>query len=225
MKTFMTSSLDPRSKLLAAVSTTVILMFFHSWPPLTASFAVLMILVLLLSLFRLWLSFLKGLGFAVVSFFVIAFLAFDLVTALVAALRLLTIGMVFFLFFQITPPESLSNALIKMGVPYSFAFVLSASMQFVPVLAKRAASIRDAQRARGIPLEGALETVRHFPALAGPLLIQAFKLADELAEAMEARGFGAPDRRFRNEPRFRWADWLVAIASLTALGAVVWGRL
>jgi len=225
MKTFMASPLDPRSKLLAAVSTAVILMFFHSWPPLTASFAVLMILVLLLSLFRPWLAFLKGLGFAVVSFFVIAFLAFDLVTALVAALRLLTIGMVFFLFFQITPPESLSNALIKMGVPYPFAFVLSASMQFVPVLVKRAASIRDAQRARGIPLEGALRTVRHFPALAGPLLIQAFKLADELAEAMEARGFGAPDRRFRYSPRFRWMDWLVATASLAALGAVVWGRL
>jgi energy-coupling factor transport system permease protein len=199
-------------------------MFFRSWLPLTASFAVLMISVFGLSLYRPWLAFLRGLGFAVASFFVIACLAFDWVTAIVAALRLLTIGTVFFLFFQITPPESLSNALIKMGVPYSFAFVLSTSMQFIPVLAKRAASIRDAQRARGIPLEGGLGMVRHFTALAGPLLIQAFKLADELAEAMEARGFGAPGRRFRYEPRFRWMDWFVVGLSIAALCVVLWIR-
>jgi energy-coupling factor transport system permease protein len=222
MKISMASSLDPRSKLVAAVSTAVILMFFHSWPPLAASFAVLMILAFVLFLCRPWLVFLKGLGFAVISFFVIAWLAFDSVTAIVAALRLLAMGTVFFLFFQTTSPESLSNALIKMGVPYSFAFVLTASMQFIPVLVQRATSIRDAQRARGIRLEGSLGMLRHFPALAGPLLIQAFKLADELAEAMEARGFGAPGRRFRHDPHFRWVDWLVAGLSIAAAVFVVW---
>jgi energy-coupling factor transport system permease protein len=64
--------------------------------------------------------------------------------------------------------------------------------------------------------------LRHFPALAGPLLIQAFKLADELAEAMEARGFGAPGRRFRHDPHFRWVDWLVAGLSIAAAVFVVW---
>jgi energy-coupling factor transport system permease protein len=200
----------------------ILLMIFHQWTSLTASFGILVAVVLLLHLGLPWLNFLKGLGFAVLTFFVIAWLAFDLRTAVVSGLRLLAIGTAFFLFFQTTPPEALSNALLKMGVPYAFAFVLSASMQFVPVLVRRLGNIRDAQRARGIPIEGGLNLLTHLPALSGPLLIQAFKFADELAEAMEARGFGIPGRRFRHEPRFRWMDWMVVIISVTALVLAFW---
>jgi len=131
---------------------------------------------------------------------------------------------VFFLLFKTTPPEDLSNGLVKWGMPYSFAFVLTVSMQFVQVLARRAANIRDAQRARGIPLEGGLATLSHLPAIVGPLLVQAFKLADELAEAMEARGFGAGGRRFRREPRFRTGDWVLAAVGVAFFGIIVWFR-
>jgi len=95
-------------------------------------------------------------------------------------------------------------------------------MQFVPVLIRRLKNIRDAQRARGLPIEGGLKNLIHLPALAGPLLIQAFKFADELAEAMEARGFGVQGRRFRYEPRFRWVDWIAMAISLAALAALLW---
>jgi energy-coupling factor transport system permease protein len=210
-------SLDPRSKLVAAVSVTILLMAASQWPTLGVAAAILILAVLLLRLGGAWLALLKGLGFAVLSFFVIAWVAFDLMTGVMAGLRLLAMGTVFFLFFQTTSPEALSNALVKTGIPYPFAFVLTASMQFIPVLARRAASIRDAQRARGIPLDSGFRIIQHLPALAGPLLIQAFKLADELAEAMEARGFGAPGRRFRHEPRFRWIDWGVVTASVAAV--------
>ena len=208
------SSLDPRSKLVVTAAATIVLMAIHRWLFLGVALAILIMAVLSLRLGRLWLNFLRGLGIAVLSFFVIAWVAFDLMTGIVAGLRLLTLGTVFFLFFQATSPGALSNALVKIGIPYPFAFVLTASMQFIPVLARRAANIRDAQRSRGIPLDSRLGMIRHLPALAGPLLIQAFKLADELAEAMEARGFGAPGRRFRHEPHFRWMDWLAVAASL-----------
>jgi len=216
------SVLDPRSKLVMVFVVAIPLMIFHRWTSLTASLVILMAVVLLLRLGLPWLNFLRGLGFAVLTFFVIAWLAFDFLTAFVSALRLLAIGTAFFLFFQTTPPEALSNALLKMGVPYPFAFVLSASMQFVPVLVRRLGNIRDAQRARGIPIEGGLSLLLHLPALAGPLLIQAFKFADELAEAMEARGFGIPGRRFRHEPRFRWMDWIVVIISVAVLVMAFW---
>jgi len=215
------SSLDPRSKLIALLAATCILMTFHRWFELAIAFGILFMVTLLLHLGLAWLGLLKGLGFAAFTFFIIAGLAFDLVTAIMAALRLLTIGTVFFLFFQTTSPEALSNALIKMGVPYPFAFVLTASMQFVHVLIRRVISIRDAQRARGIPVEGSLRAFRYFPALAGPLLIQAFQLADELAEAMEARGFGAPGRRFRYEPHLTLLDWVIITVSIAAAVIVI----
>jgi energy-coupling factor transport system permease protein len=215
------SSLDPRSKLIALLAATCILMTFQRWSELAIAFGILLMVTLLLHLGLAWLGLLKGLGFAAFTFFIIAGLAFDLVTAIMAALRLLTIGTVFFLFFQTTSPEALSNALIKMGAPYPFAFVLTASMQFVHVLIRRVISIRDAQRARGIPIEGGLRAFRYFPALAGPLLIQAFQLADELAEAMEARGFGAPGRRFRYEPHLTVLDWVIITVSIAAAVIVI----
>jgi energy-coupling factor transport system permease protein len=191
-------------------------MTFHQWFELAIAFGILLMITLWLHLGLAWLGLLKGLGFAAFTFFIIAGLAFDLETAILAALRLLTIGTVFFLFFQTTSPETLSNALVEMGTPYPFVFVLTASMQFVHVLIRRVISIRDAQRARGIPVEGGLGGLRYFPALAGPLLIQAFQLADELAEAMEARGFRAPGRRFRYDPHLTVFDWVVMIASTAA---------
>jgi energy-coupling factor transport system permease protein len=214
--------LDPRSKLTAAIVATAITMFLDRWPSLTFALGLLTVIVVALHLGRAWLGLLKSLGFAAASFFVIAWLSFDWATALSAGLRLLTIGTIFFLFFQTTVPEDLSNALVKMGLPYAFAFVLSVSMEFVEVLARRAASIRDAQRARGLPLNGGLSKIRYLRALIGPLLVQAFKLADELAEAMEARGFGTPGRRFRYEPHFKLADWVVVILSVAALPFVLW---
>jgi energy-coupling factor transport system permease protein len=211
--------LDPRSKLIGTLCAIVIVMTLRSCLTLALCVTGLAGAVFLLSLGRQWLLFLKGLLLALGTFLGIAWVAFDLQTALTASLRLFALSTVFFIFFQTTSPHSLSNGLVKMGIPYAFAFVLSASMEMVPMLVRRASRIRDAQRARGIPLDGGIRMIRYLPALLGPLLIQGFKLADEVAEAMEARGFGAPGRRSRVELRFRWIDWLVAGGSVIALFA------
>jgi energy-coupling factor transport system permease protein len=216
--------LDPRSKLITAMLAAGSLMVLDRWAEQAGALGILLAVSLVLRLGRSWLDFLKSLGFAALSFLGIAWLAFDFPTGLVAGLRLVTLGTVFFLFFKTTPPEDLSNGLVKWGMPYSVAFVATVSMEFVQVLARRAANIRDAQRARGIPLEGVFATVAHLPAIVGPLLVQAFKLADELAEAMEARGFGTEGRRFRREPRFRKSDWILVGVGVAVLGLMVWFR-
>lgn len=211
------SRIDPRTKLILAVSAAVVLVSVDQWPVLLGAAGLLWAAALPLRLVRPWLKFFKGLGPAVAGFFVIAWLAFDLPMALTAGLRLLALGTVFFLFFQTTPPTGLSKALVNMGLPYAFSFVLTVSMEFIPVLTRRAANIRDAQRARGIPLQGGLGTLRHLPALLGPLLIQSFKLADEMAEALEARGFGAAGRQPHPKLRFQALDWIIALMSLTGI--------
>jgi energy-coupling factor transport system permease protein len=213
-------SLDPRSKLITAMLTAGLLVILDQWVEQATALGILLIVMWMFRLGRSWLEFLRGLAFAAFSFLGIAWLAFGLKTGLVAGLRLLTLGTVFFLFFKTTPPEDLSNGLVKWGMPYSLAFVMTVSMEFVQILSRRAVNIRDAQRARGIPLEGVFTTVAHLPAIMGPLLVQAFKLADELAEAMEARGFGAEGRRFRREPRFRKGDWILMGGTLAVLALI-----
>ena len=104
-----------------------------------------------------------------------------------------------------------------MGLPYTVAFVMTAALQFVPIIGRKAKAVLDAQRSRGIPLEPGWSALRHYPAFLGPLLIQSFQLAEELAEAMEARGFGNPQRSFIRDYRLKNRDWFAMVAGLLAL--------
>jgi energy-coupling factor transport system permease protein len=87
-------------------------------------------------------------------------------------------------------------------------------MQFIPILSRKMQDVMEAQRARGIRLERDFASVRHYPALFAPFLIQSFTLADQLAEAMEARGFGAPHRTFAESYSLRAMDFLIMALSV-----------
>lgn len=213
--------LDPRTKLFLAVVYTAFLIKAGSILWLLAGLIPLAALALVLGLGRVWLRHLRLVLVMTAIVVAISWLSFDLTVASMAGLRLVAIVSTFFLFFQMTLPEDLGNALVKMGVPYAFAFILTSSMQFVPVISRKLRNIMDAQRSRGIRLERDLASLRNYPALLVPLLIQSFKLSDELAEAMESRGFGRPGRTFVREYRLRAVDWGVMLGALVALGVIL----
>jgi energy-coupling factor transport system permease protein len=213
--------LDPRTKLLLAIAYTAFLIKANSLVWLTAGLANLAGLVLILGLGGAWLRHLRLILVMTAIVVVISWLSFDLTVAILAGLRLMTIVSTFFLFFQTTLPEDLGNALVKMGVPYAFAFILTSSMQFVPVISKKVRNIIDAQRSRGIRLERDVISLQNYPALLAPLLIQSFKLSDELAEAMEARGFSRPGRTFLSDYRLQALDWLVLAGVVVTLLVII----
>ena len=153
--------------------------------------------------------------------FVLSLPGFGLETASFVTLRFGALAALFFVYFQTTLPEDLGGSLAQSGVPYPFAFVLQGGMQFVPVMARKASAISDAQRARGLSLERGIRDWSSYLALVAPLLVQAFKTGDELAEAMEARGFAAPRRVFLREYHWRAADVAIVVAALI-IGAVLW---
>jgi energy-coupling factor transport system permease protein len=164
-----------------------------------------------LGLARVWLNLLRVLVPMGLFFVVVMLYSFDVAAALGGILRLAAMTTGFFVFFQTTAPEDLANALVKMGLPYVFAFILTTSMQFVPVLSRKMQDIMDAQRARGLRLERDVASLRNYPALFAPLLIESFTLADQLAEAMEARGFGAPRRSFGRPYAFHAQDYAMLV--------------
>jgi energy-coupling factor transport system permease protein len=189
---------------------------------LAAEWCVLLLLVLAAREGRAYLRWLRLVAVMAAAWFAVSLWAFDLPTAVSASLRLMALTSAFFLLFRTTTPQDLGNALVKSGLPYEVAFVLSTSLQFVPVISRKAQNIVDAQRSRGIPLEPGLRALRHYPALMAPLLVQAFQLADELAEAMEARGFGRKGRTFAREYRLRLVDWGTLIGMAALLAMVIW---
>ena len=122
------------------------------------------------------------------------------------------------LFYLITPPSELVLDLERRGVSPRVAFVALASVQTVPALVERAATITAAQRARGLDTEGSLwRRLRGVLPLAGPVLLGSITEVEERTMALEARGFTRPGRRTLlwwplDSERQRLARWLLVLA-------------
>ncbi|MEW6672319.1 MAG: energy-coupling factor transporter transmembrane component T [Thermodesulfobacteriota bacterium] len=222
----MKNLLDPRTKIIIAMFFTILVVASRTLSWLLPQWGVLIVLVVAIGKGRAYARWLR-LSLPMALFFgAVTWWTADWKTGLMAALALLNLVSVFFVFFSTTTPEDLGNSLVKAGLPYPVAFVFSTSLQFVPVIGRKAKNVLDAQRARGIPLEPGWSALRHYPAFLGPLLIQAFQLAEELAAAMEARGFGRPGRTFYRDYRMGPTDWLaVAITFLLLTACLILQRM
>ncbi|QFT87219.1 Energy-coupling factor transporter transmembrane protein EcfT [Bacillus sp. THAF10] len=102
--------------------------------------------------------------------------------------------------------ETLFGPFKKIGVPvHELALMMSISLRFIPTLMQETDKIMKAQSARGAdfttgPLK---ERVKALVPLLVPLFISAFKRAEELATAMEARGYRGGEGR----TKFRQLNW------------------
>lgn len=131
------------------------------------------------------------------------------------AARVLAIVSVGAVFTLTTEPTRLVDALVQQGhVPERFAYGALAAYQAVPRLADDLLTLRGARRLRG------LRWGWH-PRLFVGLLVRAIRHADQLALAMDARGFGTGRRTtFRPLP-WRPLDAVVAVAGLGALAVAL----
>ena len=142
--------------------------------------------------------------------------------ALETLIRLAAISGAVTLFYLTTPPSDLAVDLERRGASPRLAFVVNASVQTVPAMVERAASITDAQRARGLDTEGTIwNRLRGIVPLAGPVLLGSIAEVEERTMALEARGFTRPGRRTllwhpTDSTAQRWARWLL-VASVPIL--------
>ena len=85
----------------------------------------------------------------------------------------------------------------KLGVPYDYCFAFTSAIRFVPDLALEIQTVIDAQRSRGLELEkgNIIRRIRNYIPILIPVFIRSFTRSIELAEAMEARGYGASEKR------------------------------
>ncbi|MGZ0084202.1 energy-coupling factor transporter transmembrane component T family protein [Caldibacillus thermoamylovorans] len=102
--------------------------------------------------------------------------------------------------------ESLLGPLKKMRVPvHELALMMAISLRFIPTLMEETEKIMKAQAARGVDFSGGRfsERMKAIVSLLVPLFISSFKRADELATAMEARGYRGGEGR----TKFRQLAW------------------
>lgn len=102
--------------------------------------------------------------------------------------------------------EYLLAPLKKVKVPVAqLALMLSIALRFVPTLLDETQKIMNSQRARGVDFAsgGLIKRIKSVIPIMIPLFISAFKRAEDLATAMEARGYRDSDQR----TKYRILQW------------------
>ncbi|MBO7717375.1 MAG: energy-coupling factor transporter transmembrane protein EcfT [Aeriscardovia sp.] len=123
-----------------------------------------------------------------------------------------------------TPPvemtyalQSLISPLRFLGVPVGqIALIISVAIEFIPSLFEEFNLIKEAQTARGAQFESTniFKRAKAYLPLFLPIFMTAFRRADELSLAMEARGYRTSKRKSAKRfasPCLR--DWLILLVS------------
>jgi energy-coupling factor transport system permease protein len=105
------------------------------------------------------------------------------------------------------------------------ALVLTIALRFVPVFFDEIEKIARAQQARGADLRsgGPYRRLRSWVPVFVPIFVAAFRRAEELATAMEARGYRGAQHRTRMVQLHMTRQDLVASLVVLAFGTVVIG--
>lgn len=120
--------------------------------------------------------------------------------------------------------ESLLKPLKYIKFPvHELALIMSIALRFIPTLIDETNRIISAQKARGADFESGniFKRIKAIIPILIPLLISAFRRAEELGDAMDARCYsGSKNRTKYKKLRFGWRD-LIAVFIFAALIAGV----
>jgi len=121
--------------------------------------------------------------------------------------------------------ERLMNPLKRIKVPvHEFAMMMTIALRFIPTLIDETEKIINAQKARGADFETG-NLVRRAKALVPiliPLIVSAFRRAEELADAMECRCYHGGEGRTRYKIyRLKLSDYIATAVTLVLCASVL----
>ena len=121
--------------------------------------------------------------------------------------------------------ESLLSPLKLVRFPvHELALIMSIALRFIPILTDETGRIMNAQKARGADFEsgGLIQRVKAVLPILIPLLISAFRRADELGDAMDARCYsGSKVRTKYKKLTFTWRDLVAFLFGAALLAGVI----
>ncbi|MBQ2712432.1 MAG: energy-coupling factor transporter transmembrane protein EcfT [Clostridia bacterium] len=156
----------------------------------------------------------------------------SLKTATVMAVRLIYLVMGTSLLTLTTTPVCLTDAIESLLSPlklvrfpvHELALIMSIALRFIPTLMDETDRIICAQKARGADFESGnlIKRAKAMLPILIPLLIGAFRKADDLSDAMDSRCYaGAKGRTKYKKQHIHARDVLAAIITLSFLAAII----
>ena len=166
----------------------------------------IMVLMIITALFNLFLT----PGETIVSFWILKITKEGAQNAVLMAIRLTYLILGTSIMTLTTTPNQLTDGLekslmplTKIGVPvHIIAMMMSIALRFIPILIEETDKIMKAQMARGADFESGnlIHKVKNMVPLLVPLFVSAFRRADDLAMAMEARCYHGGEGRTKMKP-------------------------
>ena len=121
--------------------------------------------------------------------------------------------------------ERLLSPFKKIGLPaHDIAMMMTIALRFIPTLLEEADKIMKAQQARGADFEsgGLMKRAKSLIPILVPLFVGAFRIAQDLAMAMEARCYRGGENRTRmNEMKFRKRDYAAIVMMVLFLAVII----
>ncbi len=121
--------------------------------------------------------------------------------------------------------EALLNPLNKIRVPvHEVAMMMSIALRFIPILLEETDKIMKAQQARGADFESGniIQRAKAMIPILVPLFVSAFRRANDLAMAMEARCYRGGEGRTKMKPlRYKGRDRAAYVMIAVYVAAVV----
>ncbi|MCM1437686.1 MAG: energy-coupling factor transporter transmembrane protein EcfT [Roseburia sp.] len=114
-------------------------------------------------------------------------------------------------------------ALIKIPV-HVLALIMSIALRFIPTLMDETNRIISAQKARGANFESGniFKRVKAIVPVLIPLLISAFRRAEELGDAMDVRCYSSGHKRTKYKKlKFGWRDLIAALFAAIMIAGVI----
>jgi energy-coupling factor transport system permease protein len=140
----------------------------------------------------------------------------ELHEAALNGLRLTALGLAFAAYALLLDHDRLVAAA---GAARRSALMVALATRLVPSLERDAVGLAESVRGRGVRLEGA----RGYATLLSPLVSGSLERASNLAEAMEARGFGRPGTTRAPRPPWSIRDRLAfPLAAVLVVVAALW---
>lgn len=176
-------------------------------------------------------------GTAVVSFWKLTITWEGIYVAATMAVRLTLLIIGSSVMTLTTTPNNLTDGIEKMLRPlkifkvpvHELAMMMSIALRFIPILLEETDKIMKAQIARGADFESGnlLKRAKAMVPLLVPLFISAFRRANDLAMAMEARCYRGGEGRTKMKPLiYKKRDYIAYVSLIVYLvGSVFVGRI
>jgi energy-coupling factor transport system permease protein len=145
--------------------------------------------------------------------------------AVTQLMRILSISLVFIMIPYTMDSRAYGVTFRKLGLPDRLAYTMELSFRFIPTLARNFQVTLDAQRARGFELDsvkgGIFNKIKRIAPLIIPVTMNAIVSSEDIANAMDLRGFGQQKRTWLYELKYHWWDYAVIAFAVIMLGGVL----